>query len=716
MELQAVTALLQVVNGDVQQQATVPGLLASPAPSSANRSRQRDFLFVHLTLTGQGEETATLIQDLIDSVSGLFYETSGSVTAALRKAIVETNKRLLSLNLSGVSQVREGALLCAVLRQQELYMAQVGESFALLGHNFGIERLPPNEPKEPTPFGRTAGLDIRYYHHWLQPGDMLLLADPRLAHLQTQDFDPVLIDSDVEDAIPQLVEMIGSGSSRLVLIEFAEEAPAYVPDIMRPMAIASGARRLTPPSGEPQREPVALSETTDGPPVRPTSPGLQVEAIETSARRATSGAARGLAGLTGWLADLMTAIKSPAPEEEERTGWAVPGFIAVAIPIIVAIVVTGVYLQRGRVVRFGELKQQMSQNLNMAQQSTDSPEMAVDYYQQVIRLAIESDTIRPGDGDVNRMRQDAQLAIDELNGVARLEASQLYQYASDVDLQSITLGDELNGDVFVRDAAANRVYRHQTDSSYEVDSGLEPELVLFDEQVVGSHVVEQIDDMMWRAKGASVTRDGLAMLDRAGALVSFYPNFADTRAVPLGLASDWVFPEAIADFNERLYILDPGAEKIWRYFAEGDGFTMNEEQRFIEFVDDPDLGNAVDFAIYSEDGSVVILYADGRIRRYVNGRLLWGEGELSANGLEQPFVGPVAAFIAGRGLNSSIFIADPGSDRIVQLSLGGTFLAQYKASDSAGRELFSSLQDFAALENPLRIFVATKDGLYLATQ
>lgn len=715
MELQAVTALLQVVNGDVQQQANVPGLLASPAPSSANRSRQRDFLFVHLTLTGPEAETATLLQDLMDSLSGLFYETSGSVTAALRKAIGETNKRLLSLNLSGSSQVREGALLCAVLREQELYMAQVGESFALLGHNFGIERLPPNEPKEPTPFGRTAGLDIRYYHHWLQPGDMLLLADPRLAHLQTQAFDPVLIDSDVEDAIPQLVEMIGSGSARLMLVEFAEEAPAYVPDIARP-AIASGARRLTPPTGEPQREPVALSEATDSPPLQPTSTGLEVEAIETSARRATSRAARGLAGLTGWLADLMSAIKAPTSEEEERTGWAIPGFIAVAIPIIVAVVVTGVYLQRGRVVRFGELKQQMSQNLNLAQQATDSPELAIDHYQQVIQLAIESETLRPGDGDINRMRRDAQLAIDELNGVARLEAAQLYQYPSEVDLQSITLGDELNGDVFVRDAAGNRVYRHQTDSSFEVDGEQEPELVLFDEQVVGSHVVEQIDDMMWRAKGASVTRDGLAMLDRAGALVTFYPNFADTRAVPLGLASDWVFPDAIADFNERLYILDPGAEKIWRYFAEGDGFTMNEEQRFIEFVDDPDLGNAVDFAIYSEDGSVVILYADGRIRRYVNGRLLWGEGELSANGLEQPFVSPVAAVIAGRGLNSSIFIADPGSDRIVQLSLGGTFLAQYKASDSAGRELFSSLQDFAALENPLRIFVATRDGLYLATQ
>ena len=128
------------------------------------------------------------------------------------------------------------------------------------------------------------------------------------------------------------------------------------------------------------------------------------------------------------------------------------------------------------------------------------------------------------------------------------------------------------------------------------------------------------------------------------------------------------------------------------------------------------LDQVVDFDIYSEDGSVILLYGDGRMRRYVNGRLLWGEEALLDSGLELPLVAPVAVKIVGRGLNSSIFVADPGSDRIVQLSLGGTYLAQFKAGDETGQELFGRLRDFTVADNPLRIFVSTDSGVHLASQ
>jgi len=63
-------------------------------------------------------------------------------------------------------------------------------------------------------------------------------------------------------------------------------------------------------------------------------------------------------------------------------------------------------------------------------------------------------------------------------------------------------------------------------------------------------------------------------------------------------------------------------------------------------------------------------------------------------------------------LNSSVYVADPASDRIIQLSLGGTFLAQYKASDEAGNELFGQITDFTVAGNPFRIVVVTSDGVY----
>jgi hypothetical protein len=59
---------------------------------------------------------------------------------------------------------------------------------------------------------------------------------------------------------------------------------------------------------------------------------------------------------------------------------------------------------------------------------------------------------------------------------------------------------------------------------------------------------------------------------------------------------------------------------------------------------------------------------------------------------------------------------DPGSERLLQFSMGGTFLAQYKANDEQGQELFGRATDFAVIENPLRILVTADNDLYQVTR
>ncbi|MCA9974930.1 MAG: hypothetical protein KC413_04245, partial [Anaerolineales bacterium] len=123
-DLQAVTGYLYLIEGAVQETNSVPGLLVQPAPAKTARGRNRDSLFVHLSLSGQPADTAVLSQDLLDIISQHYFKSTGSVTAALRQAVLEANQRLLRLNLSGSSTVREGAVSCAVLRGQELFMVQ----------------------------------------------------------------------------------------------------------------------------------------------------------------------------------------------------------------------------------------------------------------------------------------------------------------------------------------------------------------------------------------------------------------------------------------------------------------------------------------------------------------------------------------------------------------------------------------------------------------
>jgi hypothetical protein len=660
-------------------------------------------------------EEDTLLDDVADSIGARYFQTPGSVTAALRKAIIETNNQLLDYNLNGSDRMREGALTCVVQKNNELYVAQVGEAIALVGHNFGIERLPADRVDMITPLGRSAGLDIRYHHNWLQSGDMFLLPDPRLTHLTTEVLEPVLVNGDIEDGTEELVRLIGSDSNRLMLIEFTNEAPAYLPDAIPDVAVASTGRRLPPPTTQPVR-----GHIRSAPPIsRKTRANLaqvDVEVVETSARRATSTAAKGLARFTAGLADFLTRLRPPRKETHEQAGWAMPMFLAVGIPLTIAAVVAGVYFQRGSVVAISDLRSAMRTNLDLARQASDDQTAKMAYYNQVLKLAAEGEELRPDDSEIVSIRNQALADLDNMEGVGRLNAILLHEYPDGSDLTSVALGDNLNGGIYTLDSNENQVFLQETDENYFGIEDYTPEVILSASQPVGNQIVGDLLDMMWRPRGSDVSRDGVAMLDQGGTLFSYYPNLADTRAVPLGFAIDWVRPTAITNYFERLYVLDAGSQEIWKYLPEGDGFILQEDERSIEFDEDVDLAHVVDFAIHSEDGSVLLLYDDGRIRRYVNRRMLWDESSLLDSGLNVPLVSPTDMKLVGRGLSSSIFVLDPGSDRLVQISLGGTFLAQFKIADENGVELLRRASDIEVATDPFRVFVVAGNDLYQASK
>ena len=727
MDLQAITGQIYIVNGEIQQAAGettstafVPGLLAQSAPSKANRSRKNDFLFLHLTLTGSAEETAVLAQEIITATSQKFYQTGGSITSALRQAVSDANQKLLHLNLSTTERSREGAISCAVLHNDELYLVQAGEAFALLGHNFGVERLPPNPPQKITPLGRSAGLSLNYEHHRLQNGDMLLLADPRITNLPTDMLEPALVDQEMEDGLAALQTIVGKNTARLLLIEFTNDAEDRFPEVILPAATVTAAAVVDDGFPDPVREgetPPVSAANRRPQPTRPTSgKSSNIAAdVEYNTRKATAGAAFGLANFTDWLTDMLARLRPPRREDEEPTNWAIPALLALAIPILVAIIVTGVYLRRGNAQRFADIKTEMGQNIGLAEAA--SPEEMRDYYESVLVLADEAETLRPNDSEVGRLRHEAMTALDDLDGVTRLQGEVLYEYTPETNLTAVILQEGFDGGLFTLDSESSVNY-HLTDESYTELEG-EPTEIVFSDKALGSHVVGNVIDMMWRPEGTAVTRDGLAMLDTSGALLTYYPNQQDTRAAPLGLSSVWQIPQAMTTFDERLYILDAGAREIWKYFPEGDGFIIKEDEQILALDASADLNAAIDIDIYSEDGSLLVLYSDGRIRYYDtrSGRVQWDEQELLANGgLTLPLETPTAAKLIGKGLNASIFVADPGTGRIIQIARGGRVIAQYRADDTVGKDLFRNVQDFAVAEAPLRIFVTDGNQLYVATQ
>ncbi|MCL4265114.1 MAG: hypothetical protein KJ069_17990 [Anaerolineae bacterium] len=730
-ELQAITAQLYMVDG-VLQEGAIPGLLAQQAAVRPARGRERDYLFVHLTLTGAVVDTADLSQHLLTLISQKYYQMGGSVTAALRGAVLEANQQLLRHNLSVKGQSREGAISCAVFHQGELFTLQAGESIALLGRNFGIERMPPRPPAQLTPLGRSASLDIRYYHHRVQAGDTLLLADPRISHLPTDDFQAALVESSVERGMAELVTTLSGESARLLLVEFSSDASPELPDVTPPVT-ATSTPAVDP---QPRREGVATAvvattaaerkpQPQRAQPVRQQSVTLAKDSVvdretmERHARQAGAQAALGASRFTAWLADLLARLRPPqTARTEEPVNWTWAAIIAIVIPLVVAAVVTSVYVTREQSRELAALKMQMSQELSFADVA-DSEATARQHYRAVLTLAEQANTqLQPGEAEVMRMQTIARTQLDQLEGVTRLTAVPLYQYSEGANLQAVALREGSNGGIFTLDAGSGIVYEHETDPSYLNLTTSSPLRILFNTQTIGSHVVGRMVDFFWRPVGFAVQREGLAVLDAAGALLTYQPDLVSAIATPLDLSAEWVNPVAVTTFGERLYILDTGVAQIWRYFPDGESFTANAEGRTIVFDQDADLGQAVDFDIYSEDGSLVILYNDGRIRYYDtrNGRIEWDENVLLANGLVTPLVNPASVEIVGRGLNATIYIADAGNGRIVQISRPtGQVLAQYRATGEDGAELFTGMTDFAIAELPLRVFVTKGSTLYSAT-
>ena len=146
--------------------------------------------------------------------------------------------------------------------------------------------------------------------------------------------------------------------------------------------------------------------------------------------------------------------------------WALPALFAILIPLIVAVIVSGVYLQRGRVRQVAELRQEMSQSLVLAQEAGADADAARQHYLRLLELATEAEELRPGDPGVSEMRRQAAIALDQLDGVTRLTAVPFYTFGRSADLTAVSLREDFNGGIYtLMGPMALSMLRRQTNHS-----------------------------------------------------------------------------------------------------------------------------------------------------------------------------------------------------------------------------------------------------------
>ncbi len=731
---------LHMVNGEAKAHRPIPGVYVQTMPRSVRRGREGDVLLLHVTVSGPSAESQLLQTGIIDKFQETYYRTPGGITTALRRAVNTANQHLLEHNLRhNPAAMRTGALCGAVLRGDELHLIQVGETQAYIGHNFGLEAVPAVQRQRLTPLGEQSGVDVRMFHTWLQEDETLLLLDPRLIHLDQALFSPILVEQSLEEMGKALTEMLTNNSARLILakmvvveppsiVELPRREPARMTAVSPDQADRNRIRRerrrtviqrtvVAPPKPEP------VVEATIRPSEQPISPENSFDETATVspvARGARNGLAAVLFGLSNGVRGLARMLSGANGKHDARVRelWLACAMLFVTV-LSVSWIVGSVYFQRERAALMLEIKHDIRQAWNNSERVGDSnPNLRRVYYDYILYQADVAAQLVSNDSKILEWRSRVQTELDKDQGMLRLAAEPIIDYGDRAQMRSVALGGAPSFGIYGLDDNENAVYLSETRSGFDVSGA--PRKLIAGEAVVGTHLVGDIIDIGWRERNVQVAENGIALLDRGGALVTQFAETETRVSSPLGFASQWVDPVRMVGYAGRVYVLDRGSSaddaQIWRYLLQGTGLLLDNENPTIKL---PDLHLATDFVIMG-DGTMIVTYEDGRIRQYTTvGRVttLWDETSLAENGLLQPLVSPQAIYVTGAGLQSAIYVLDPGSSRLVKLSIGGTLLAQYRSTTFGDVfDLFANTVDFVVEDTPLRVYALTEDTLYVAEQ
>jgi hypothetical protein len=111
-----------------QEKPVLPGLLAQNPPRRTARGREHDRLLIYLNLAGNIAYTPEEYAQVTAKLAERFYQTSGSLTFALKTSIETLNTVLAERNMktTGQGKYSIGVLVIAALRGNALYIVQAG--------------------------------------------------------------------------------------------------------------------------------------------------------------------------------------------------------------------------------------------------------------------------------------------------------------------------------------------------------------------------------------------------------------------------------------------------------------------------------------------------------------------------------------------------------------------------------------------------------------
>lgn len=764
-KIEPVIGTLRIVSGRRLKDAA-PCAMALSSPLRAARSRDGERLFILLDVTGP--VSSHLYRELREVVTRAYWSSTGSVTAALRQAVTAANRHLFQANLySAPSDRYHGGLICAVLRDEDLFVLRSGSAQSCFVHQGHLKSFSGTEDLAPLGMGQVA--DVRLHHTYVAPGDRLLLASSMLVDMMDDTgVARVLARVEVQEILDGL-EQVGAGADFSALVARwplpgeARPVESRAPTLRGTQDEVPGKRRTRWPFSRPegsarsdldeapvtpveplghtveayrptQLEPLELEVEEEAPvereyplpsheplrlePVRETGPSLG-ERVGDGVRAVGRGTVAAGGSLAGGVSTLFRRMlpdpkrkarrrarpsRSRAPRPIPKENRGVMVAAAIGIPIVLAVTVALAYRSFGAEARFRSLIEQAEEETTLAQAVGGSTELSRPHWEAALGYADAAAALRSDDQVALALQAQAQAALDLIDGIIRLEPILLKDFGLGTAPRQLVVHGRT---IFVLDPAGgwlSQLTLNQTGDSI-VEEGDISSLVKTDQQI-GEGTVGSLVDFVWVDLAGGRQTSGLLVLEEDGALISYDPAWQIEGGAPqLQRSFLGIPPESprAIDTYDGRLYVLDVAINQIRRY-EPRGDTYPERPEHY-FVVPPSrpLADVLDMAI---DGYIYLLYDDGTVLKFLRGE----PEDFDVRGLPGNLSQAVALAVDPNGNSGVVYVVDRGNNRVVALGPDGTFRAQFRAD-----EAFDALEALVVDEAMRRMYVISGGRFYVAS-
>ncbi len=232
----------------------------------------RGNLFVVVEVAGDAAGRDEIAREIVETTRREYAASRGSITLALTQAARAANDAFYNINVGLAPEARRIAgMTAAILREDELFIAQAGPGLACVQRANELRRYPDisqwfNADETalaewlaardfPTPGAVPMGMRRDYapdvFHVALQPGDAVVLSTRTLAHvLSNQELLDTVAQRHPDEIVASLEDLAGAADLAVIVIRLAGENLAPAP--LRPDPYLEALAEPSAPAIEPE--------------------------------------------------------------------------------------------------------------------------------------------------------------------------------------------------------------------------------------------------------------------------------------------------------------------------------------------------------------------------------------------------------------------------------------------------------------------------------